>query len=309
MYDNILEDREIPIFGSLYPILDSSLISATNRKKYNVKVVDLGEYTQVYLYEEPNVKTLEKDDNDLNLIKVNVENFFEKEKETKVTKENSLREIEAKNITRSKLSCQRLAKANSTKWKSFITLTFAENISDIKEANKKFHVYITQVKRMFKDFCYIAIPEFQKRGAIHYHLLTNIQVDSPLIPRREVKNLYNKELNDYKKLEYYDLKYWNYGFSSAEVMQGDIKKIVGYISKYMTKDIDNRLFGKHRYFYSQNLETPKENYIDTEDSIDREFYKKRIQDKELIYQKPYINPYNGTRVMFLEFTNNNTNIT
>ena len=33
--------------------------------------------------------------------------------------------------------------------------------------------------------------------------------------------------------------------------------IIGYLSKYMTKDIDNRLFGKRRYLYSQNLVKPK----------------------------------------------------
>lgn len=301
MDNNLTQDREIPIFGSLYPILDSSLISATNKKKYNIKVVDLGEYTQVYLYEEPNVKTIKNDDFDLNLSKVNIDNFFEKEKVNKVSKESTLREIENKNITRSKLECQRLAKANSKKWKSFITLTFKDNITDIKEANKKFHSYTTQVKRLFKDFYYIAIPEFQKRGVIHYHLLTNIPVNSNLIPKRKLKELYNKETNSYKRLEYYDLKFWKYGFSHAEVMQGDIKKIVGYISKYMTKDIDNRLFGHHRYFYSQNLDTPKENYINTEENQDKEFYKKRIQGKELIYQNEYINPFNGSRVTFLEF--------
>ena len=91
-------------------------------------------------------------------------------------------------------------------------------------------------------------------------------------------------------------------------MKGDIKKIVGYISKYMTKDIDNRLFGYRRFFYSQNLKIPKNNYIDIDDDKEYEFYKKRIQDKELIYQNEYINPYDGSLVTFIEFTSNTNNI-
>lgn len=297
--------QETTKMGSLesHLLLDSSLISRTNRKKYDVKIVDCGEYTQVYIYQDSLTRIIKNDDLDLSLKKLKIDNFFENQKENKENnKDNELNEISLKNIIRSKLECQRLAKANSKKWETFITLTFKENIMDIKLANKKFQNYIRQVKRVFNGFSYIAIPEFQKRGAIHYHLLTNIPIDSPLIPKREIKRLYNKEIKNYKELEYYDLKYWSYGFSSAEVMKGDIKKVVGYISKYMTKDIDNRLFGYHRYFYSQNLSKPIENYIDTENSIDNNFYKKIIQDKQLIYQNEYINSFDGTKVTFLELS-------
>ena len=36
---------------------------------------------------------------------------------------------------------------------------------------------------------------------------------------------------------------------------------------------------------------------------DKEYYLKKIQDKELIYQNEYINPYDNTKVIFLEFCN------
>lgn len=69
----------------------------------------------------------------------------------------------------------------------------------------------------------------------------------------------------------------------------------------MTKDIDNRLFNKHRYFYSKNLNKPKENYIDTDNEEEYNYYIKKIQDKDLIYQNQYVNPYDNTNVTFLEF--------
>ena len=67
---------------------------------------------------------------------------------------------------------------------------------------------------------------------------------------------------------------------SAEIMNGDPKKVVGYISKYMTKDIDDRLFGHRRYFYSRNLEIPKESFVDMDDPKHLEFFQKKIQGKE-----------------------------
>lgn len=200
--------------------------------------------------------------------------------------------IEDRNIIRSKLSCQRIAKTNSTIWETFITLTIAKNELDIKKANKKFHSFITIIRKHKKDFKYIAIPEFQKRGSVHYHLLTNISIDDENL-------IYSQEDNP----KFKHVKYWKHGFTKVDVMKNDVKKIVGYISKYMTKDIDNRLFGHRRYLYSQNLSIPKTSYIDTNEKLDNDFYQQKIQDKELIYQNEYINPYDSSLVTFLEFKN------
>ena len=56
-----------------------------------------------------------------------------------------------------------------------------------------------------------------------------------------------------------------------------IKKVVGYIAKYMTKDIDNRLFNRHRYFYSRNLIVPTTMYLALDNEKEQDFYKKIIQ--------------------------------
>lgn len=281
--------------GEAFPILDSRLITATNLKKYNIKVVDCGEYTQVYYYQNTKFVSEKEDITELELKKQKIDNPFEKKKEPKLELPWELDfepKIEDRNIIRSKLSCQRIAKTNSNIWETFITLTIAENELDIKKANKKFHSFITIVRKYKKDFKYIAIPEFQKRGSVHYHLLTNISFDDETL-------IYSQEDNP----KFKHVKYWKHGFTKVDVMKNDVKKIVGYISKYMTKDIDNRLFGHRRYLYSQNLSIPKSSYIDTNNKIDNDFYQQKIQDKELIYQNEYINPYDGSLVTFLEFKN------
>lgn len=271
-------------------LLDSRLISPTFYiKGYNIKLVDCNEYTQIYFYQNKKIKK-KKDDFDLNLKKIKINNVINSMDDIDNVLSNELKVVEQRNIIRSKLECQRLAKANIDDWQTFITLTFADNITDVKTANKEFRYFIDKVRRVKKDFKYLCITEFQKRGAIHYHLLTNVCINDSSL-------MYSQEDNP----KFKHIKYWNKGFSSIEILRGDPKKIIGYISKYMTKDIDNRLFGKHRYFYSQNLIKPKANFIDLENEKEFNFYKEKIQDKLLLYQNEYINSYDNEKVIFLEF--------
>lgn len=269
-------------------LLDSSLIITTKNKIYDVKLVQCGDFVQLYLQDNKKLKKEKNDSYDLELKKIKIDKMFEDN--SKKSKSNNLVEnIEEKNIIRSKLQCQRLAKANINEWKTFITLTFAENITDLDSANKRFRYFIDKVQRIKKDLKYLCITEFQKRGAIHYHLLCNIDIsDTSLIYRQE----------DNEK--FLHIKYWLDGFTSVEPIANNTKKIIGYISKYMTKDIDNRLFNHRRYFYSRNLKKPLESYIDLDNIKESLFLQKIIQDKELIYQNDYINPYDNGKVTFLE---------
>ena len=272
----------------LSAILDSSLISATLKKEYQIKLVKCGSYCQVYFYKESMVRKKEKKDFDeLSLNKIDISESIEERKNVKST----LHEIEFKNITRSKLECQRIAKANMEVWKTFITLTFKENIECVPLAHKRFKLFVDKIRRIKPDFMYLAIPEFQKRGAIHYHLLTNIDIT-------DTKLIYAQEDNN----KYLHVKYWLDGFDSVEPLNSEPKKVVGYISKYMTKSIDNRLFGHRRYFNSQNLKKPITSYIDINNEKELEFYKKNIQDTTLIYQNEYENPYDKTKVQYLEYS-------
>ena len=267
-------------------LLDSSLITGTNRPEvYNVKVIECGSYIQIYYLE--NNKTRKKKNNK----ELNIKNI-DTDKLNKINNSSILagNTIELKNVIRSKLECQRIAKCNAEHWRTFITLTFAENITDIDIAREKIKRFIYKVKRVYKDFMCLYIPEYQKRGAVHFHLLTNISIDNN-------KLIYEQEDNKI----FLHVKYWNDGFTSVENITGDIKKIIGYISKYMTKDIDNRLFSKRRYSYTQNLKRPKTSYLNLDNSKHRELLEKRLQNKELIYNSPYYDSYNNELIDFNEY--------
>lgn len=274
-------------------LLDSSLITPTILELYNLKIVKCGDYIQYYLQEDKKKKPINflKDNTDLYLIQMdryNTENTSITANQSNGLKDEKI--IEKKNIIRSKLECQRLAKCNANDWCTFITLTFADNVTDISYANKRIRYFFDKVRRVYKDFKCIYIPEFQKRGAVHYHLLTNISIDN-----RDL--IYEQEDNK----NFLHVKYWKDGFTSVEIIKGDIKKIIGYISKYMTKDIDNRLFGYRRYSYTHNLKKPIVEYLNLDNIKDLSYFDKLIKDKSIIYHNNYKNPYNDEKIEFLEF--------
>lgn len=179
---------------------------------------------------------------------------------------NEKGEIRNDSLYRSSQLLDALVACNHKDFISFITLTFAKNEKDLTSANTKFSNWTRQVKRAFPDFKYLAVPEFQKRGAVHYHILSNIPCDSPIIPRRRPKSLYNPSTNKTTVLEYYNIKYWTHGYSSAfDIKTTDSNfNIAKYIQKYFWKDIDDRLFGRRKIMYSQNLNKPVDHFIDSD---------------------------------------------
>ena len=51
-----------------------------------------------------------------------------------------------------------------------LTLTYRENITNTKKAWHDFTKFIRLVRKHYPNFVYVAVPEFQKRGAVHFHL-------------------------------------------------------------------------------------------------------------------------------------------
>lgn len=307
-------------------LLDSSLITRTTSKKYSHKIIKCGDYYQIYNYgniKQKNENNLEKikskkieetminiiNDKNNNLKGIDIlNNLIQKSKEGEVTKNDidtnflfkpdrykdysvnikTKKEIEYKNIIRSKFELQRLVKSNENKFNTFITLTFSENITDIKIANKKFDNWRRMIKRKKSDFLYVCVPEFQKRGAVHYHLLTNLSIKENhdiIIPQKN------------KKYQY-DVRYWNNGFSSVFNVKNI--NVVGYMTKYMTKDIDNRLWGRRRYLYSQNLEKPSTLYIDLDNLEDFKFLVDVINKTDKKYNNIYCDKF-GEIIEFNEY--------
>ena len=197
---------------------------------------------------------------------------------------------------------------NSSVFKSFVTLTFADNVTQIDVANKIFAKWRKSVKRYCDnhniDFVYLGVPEFQKRGAVHYHLLTSLPCECDIIPRRKPINLWNSEEKKWTVLDFYDLKYWGSGWSTAFDIVKDTDSnfnVALYITKYLYKDLDDRLFGHTRLLKSNSLKKPdvfklmRDNpeYIEVMEYIKKYDVQKSFRfagDKD----KPYIIPFDMT---------------
>lgn len=307
-YSNLLDFKK----NQASLLLDSSLIFQTNFKSYTHKIIQCGEYYHIYEYD----KVYLKKDKDLEKIKkvynkklysqlsidnsiINDINYDLNVKSTNSiskSNSNSLKTISDKNINRAKFEIQRLVKSNIDSFKTFITLTFADNIKDISEANKCFNSFKTYIKKLKNDFKYICVPEFQKRGAVHYHLLTNIDyTDFSLLSQKEVR-IWSKNSKAWQIGR--NIIGWNKGFSLVKNMDGI--EVIGYITKYITKDLDNRLFGKRRYLHSRNLIRPCVSYIDINNINDFSKYIDITHNSDLLYNSSYKNLFDNT-VLFSEY--------
>ena len=291
-------------FGELHSLLlDSSLISPT-QLHYTMKVIECGKYTQFYYFNKEKVKK-EKKKKD-----IDIDNLYKNE--ITISKRNDLKIIEYKNIMRSKFQLQRLVKSNEDIFKTFITLTFADNITSIEQANKKFDIWRTKIKSIYKDFKYVCVPEFQKRGAVHYHLLTNIEIQKEysyirrnkqnetqlIIPQKEFSDKQLLKMTLKQREHCYDVKFWSYGLTSIFPMKNI--NVVGYITKYMTKDIDNRLFGKRRYFNSQNLIIPRIHFVDMTSDFEFLYLLEKQNNSTKVYEGSYFS-YDNDVIDFVEF--------
>lgn len=117
----------------------------------------------------------------------------------------------------------------------FLTLTYKDNVTDIDRARKDFDRFLKRLKHHNdKELKYIDVIEFQKRGAIHFHLLCNL----PFVNVDELAQI------------------WGFGFVRINRID-NVDNVGAYITKYMTKEnVDERLTGKKCYSMSRNLKKP-----------------------------------------------------
>jgi hypothetical protein len=143
---------------------------------------------------------------------------------TKKYKRGVIREFSLK---RTRLKIVRFVDSNPD-LNTLVILTFKENISDLSEANSIFKNFIKRLKRQVPNLKYLAVPGFQARGVVHYHVLFNFEGES-----KKLANI------------------WGQGF----VMINKIKNVNffhDYVTKYISKEfIDLRFFGMRKMLSSQ----------------------------------------------------------
>jgi hypothetical protein len=145
---------------------------------------------------------------------------------------------------------KRLVDANFGMWadknrksyySKFLTLTFADEIVDPLEGNKKFTLFIKRLNwLLFKTkksvIKYLAVIEFMpKSKKVHYHVLL---FNLPYIER--IIDKFNEA--------------WGHGYLLIKAAPD--KNVGRYFTKYITKSDDEKLRKKKSFFCSRNLIKP-----------------------------------------------------
>lgn len=146
----------------------------------------------------------------------------------------------------------------------FVTWTFDKDKIDRlddEKVKRKFTQFQNYLRKKFPDMFYIAVPEYHKKGGLHFHLLIGGVTMDEL---KAAPAVYSKSKGRHKKGDYifkngkqiFNVARWKSGYSTLSVIaNGEASK--HYICKYITKQhYDDRFFGKRRYYVSNNIARP-----------------------------------------------------
>lgn len=209
-------------------------------KEYNTKMIETPTTLEIWEYlNEPVVYSI-TDDKETNNNNGNIESVIEKKKPD-VKQEYDAIKRKQKHYEQMRWEISRIVDCNFDDNTKFMTLTFKENIQDVKYTNVEFKKFIKRLNYYLynekkQKLKYLAVWEKQKRGAIHYHI---IFFEFPFINIDELQRI------------------WGNGFVKINKIDVDSKDNRGrYVSKYFSKDIDEKDYKQKAFFKSQNLKKP-----------------------------------------------------
>lgn len=116
------------------------------------------------------------------------------------------RSDDLKSVSRSMKQGRDIINANVTnpaEWR-WITLTYAQNVTDPKKVYNDFKNFLRKLKLIYGFNRYIDCIEPQRRGAWHVHLLLGFPTDAPFIPNDTLANIWGHGFVMVKKLDNVD---------------------------------------------------------------------------------------------------------
>lgn len=244
---------------------------------YNLKVIVSGGVYEFYRFEDTIFRGYQSNRNSgANTSSTNIEVDYET---GEILEEDKALSSRAKSNIRARNNVRRLALANFNNKSKFLTLTFKENIQDISKANEFFKSFVRKLKKVDKDFKYLAVIEFQERGAIHYHMLC----DFKYIKAKAIEEM------------------WGQGFIKINRIT-HVDNIGAYVVKYMTKtDADERLIGKKMYQCSRNLDRPRELVGEQAEYLYNQILKEK---RKMVYSSSYENKQTTNKIFYEEYNLN-----
>lgn len=127
-----------------------------------------------------------------------------------------------------------------------MTLTFRENVTDLPVAWEVFKYFSRKMKWRFSDrWFYVAVPEYQERGAVHFHLAV-----SGFFHANTVRRFWKQAAGQFDG---------NIDITSPRKIgkaSWNPRRIAAYLTKYITKE-ETVGFNSRRYSSGGNIPEPE----------------------------------------------------
>ena len=123
-----------------------------------------------------------------------------------------------------------------------LTLKYNQNFSDRDSEDVHVTALIRKIRKKYKGIGYLAVPEYQKRGAIHWHVALNQRICATW-----TRSAWNKILEESGLIGNINLRYFP-----------NPAKQAAYLAKYVSKDMSDPKRGKRkRYKRNRGLVIPE----------------------------------------------------
>lgn len=159
-------------------------------------------------------------------------------------KNSSKTQMDDKTLKKSQQRSKRTIKQRclQAEFDRILTLTFKFNLQDIDEAWRVFKYFIKLMKKRYPNLTYLVVPEYQKRGAVHFHIAIKGYIYHGTVRRiwRRAAGTYggNVDITNPKNYGRFNTNKRRYSWRSSD--------IANYLSKYLTKD-ETVEFNRRRY--------------------------------------------------------------
>ena len=149
----------------------------------------------------------------------------------------------------------------SKRFMAFYSISFPLHMAE-DEIYKAFNYWLTNCRKYYKLDTYLWVSEYQENSTVHYHLLTNKYMRIEDGNRSMAGTLHNMGYLDGRKTTYIKRKtkqevkgiltLERFNGVHVDEVKGDKMKVIGYMTKYMTKD-NNHEYNKQPWHCSRNV--------------------------------------------------------
>ena len=144
-------------------------------------------------------------------------------------------------------------------WEYFCTFTFRDEQirNDRQQIKTQWRYFLMELQKINKDVKVLSVVEEHEKGGFHLHALI-ADIDLLLKPARN-NNSKNKDYGNFLYTPFnnqiFNCQEWDKGFNTVVCIepQARQKKIVNYLTKYITKE-PATLFGEKRFYRTRNFD-------------------------------------------------------